>query len=834
MVDQEPRHGNHAALRVLILNGDLPFFPGRAGNEYLQTTRLARRAEKVGLCSLVHQREQQERKAVLAQAGIELYLWENPLLSADAAPAPPRPALIRQAGRVVYDLLRTRLRPHDTLLQDLQFRNLSGPILQALNQARWQALVVVQSNCARWLDYLPGFPASVLVLHDVRALVYERRARSVASPLRRLSCAIEAWRYRYFEGRYCQKYDLVLTVSSADEAWVRQHYRPSRLMTIPLPVDGDYFAPLPGVREAPNRILFTGMMDHPPNVDAACFFAREVLPQVQRAVPEAEFWIVGREPPPEVRALGGLPGVVVTGLVSDIRPFIAQATVVVVPLRFGSGMRNKILEAWAMEKCVVSTRIGAEGLDYQDGVNILIADGADELAARVADCLRDPGLRERLRGQGRALATTLHHPDRLADEYYQALARTVQRKRAQAGPVHTLIDLRWMRPGVAGGIENLSRSFLNELRRFDRTNRYTVLAPAEVRYDFDLRQSPNLRVAVDESPRRCLRQLAWQVMAGLHRRLHIDYWRSPEVETLRRARELGAEVALSIPGYIRPDLYPLANVLVVPDIQHEYCPQFFTPEELAERRRLYTDSIRRADHICAISEFTRQTLIERLGTPPDRVTTTYPAPDPLFHPQNAHLRDDSHVCAKYGLPGGEYLLFPANTWPHKNHHGALAALRILREQYHQDPLLVCTGSAKGAQPELLKAIHDLGLDGRVRFLGYCPTPDMPGLYRNAAALVFPSFFEGFGIPLLEAMWCDCPIVCSNVTSLPELAGDAALLVDPHSPEELAAALARVLGDRTLRNRLTAAGRHQVTRFSWPRFTRQITRILYEVREMRYG
>jgi glycosyltransferase involved in cell wall biosynthesis len=111
--------------------------------------------------------------------------------------------------------------------------------------------------------------------------------------------------------------------------------------------------------------------------------------------------------------------------------------------------------------------------------------------------------------------------------------------------------------------------------------------------------------------------------------------------------------------------------------------------------------------------------------------------------------------------------------------------------------------------------------------------DMPALYEGAAALVFPSFFEGFGIPLLEAMWCDCPIVCSNATSLPEVAGDAALFFDPHSPEELALAISRVLTDNQLRQTLIERGHQQSKEFSWHKFTTEIVRILHQVRESHY-
>jgi len=817
-------------VRLLILNGDLPIFPGQAGHEFLHTTRLARRLERVGLVSLLHTREQDDKKRGLSEAGVRLYLWRSPHSQLPLPPKRPGPRrLRRRLAEALYNTARNwRRHPADTLIQDFQFRNIAGPLVEALSQGPWHGLVVVQSNCARWLDYVPSAGVSVLVMHDVRALVYERRAASAGSVRERLACRREARRYRRFERRYCRRFDLVVTVSPADEAWVRAHYRPRRLVTVPIPVDSSYFAPLPGVRECPARIVFTGMMAHPPNVDAAAFFARDVLPLIQAKVPEAEFWIVGRDVTPAVAQLVTRPGVVVTGFVPDMRPYIAQAAVVVVPLRFGSGMRNKILEAWAMEKCVVSTRVGAEGIECTDGVNILLADDARTLADRIVAALSNSRLRDQVRAKGRALVETAHHPDVLAGRYAEAIGDTV-RAAPRDERLRAVIDLRWMHPGVAGGIENLSRSFVSQLLQLDRVNRYTVLVPAEVRYDFDTRGHDNVRVVVANGPGTAARGLALSVLRLAHRRLRLQYWRTADVESLRRARALGAEVALSIPGYIHPDLVPLTNVLVMPDIQHEYCPEFFSPLELEERRRVYTQSAKRAAHLCAISEFTRQTLIERLGIPPERVTTTHLAADPIFEPGSPARGDHRRVLDRYGLPSGEYLLFPGNTWPHKNHDAAVRALRVLREDHGLDLLLVCTGAPKDAQDGLLSTIRALGLERRVRFLGYCPVADMPALYEGAAALVFPSLFEGFGIPLLEAMWCDCPIVCSNATSLPEIAGGAALLADPRAPEDLAHAVSRVLGDKAERQALVERGRRRVLDFSWTKFTLAIVSALHQAR-----
>jgi glycosyltransferase involved in cell wall biosynthesis len=399
--------------------------------------------------------------------------------------------------------------------------------------------------------------------------------------------------------------------------------------------------------------------------------------------------------------------------------------------------------------------------------------------------------------------------------------------------MRVLIDLRWMKPGVAGGIENLSRSFLNQLLKLDGSDFYTILAPAEVKYDFDLRGRLNFKLVVSHNSGYYKRQLL-RVGARLLQYLYKpDPGRASGWGLRQKAPVFDSEVALSIPGFIQPDLYPLGNVLIVPDIQHEYYPEFFSRRELSERRKAYTDSVRVSDHVCAISEFTRQTLIESLRVPPEQITTVHPAADSLFHPQSPYRGNPGDVLKKYGLRAGEYLLFPANTWPHKNHQTAFKALHLLTLTYRLEPMLACTGSPKQAQAGLLRFVRELNLDRRIRFLGYCPIQDMPGLYEGAAALVFPSLFEGFGIPLLEAFWCDCPVVCSNVTSLPEIAGDAALQVDPRSPEALAHALSRVLTDQSLRRTLIERGRQRVDKFSWSNFACETVRILRKVRELRY-
>jgi glycosyltransferase involved in cell wall biosynthesis len=816
---------NRRSLNLLILNIDLPIFPGGGAVEYLTTREMAGLVDHVGLVSMAHRREDIERARGLEEAGVRLYLWRSPFL--DAPPPDPAPSLLRSAHRVVASIVeRGRAwpdRPEDAVVMDGSFRNMAPAIAAALGERHWHAVAVVQSSAAAMIDYIPRPLVSVLVMHDIRSVLYERRAAAVPTGPERRRLLREARRYFQFEREQCRRYDLVLTVSKHDAEWVRAHYAPPRVEHLPLPVDTEYFRPRSGL-ERPGRILFTGLMSHPPNADAAAYFAREVLPAVRARLPAAEFQIVGRMPLPEVLSLGSLPGVTVTGEVPDMRPYYAEASVVVVPLRFASGSRQKILEAWCMEKCVVSTTVGAEGLDFQDGVNLAIADASDSMASTVVLGLSDPAFRDRLRLGGRDVARTRHDPGSVARTYESALREVVDARTKADEPMRVVLDMRWMVPGLAGGLEQLARSFLERLVELDHYNRYTVIVPARIRYDVP--RASNLRVVSLDSAGAAGRRLMWRIGRAAQFRLRLDDWRSPDVVNLRFLRSLDAELAYSFPGYIQPDLHPLRHVLMIPDIQHEYFPEFFSEHALRERRRLFADAIGRAEHLCAISEFTRRTLIEKLGVRPDNVTTLLLAAHPMF--EAAPGPADRQTHARHGLESGRYLFFPAHTWHHKNHRAAIAALALLRDRHGHTPLLVCSGGAREAQPAIEAQIREAGLERHVRFLGYCPAPELPALYRGAACVVFPSLFEGFGMPVLEGMACGVPVVCSNTTSLPEIAGDAALLVDPADPAALAAAIHAVITTPSLSADLAARGVEQASRFSWHRHTLDAIGVLHAV------
>ncbi len=385
------------------------------------------------------------------------------------------------------------------------------------------------------------------------------------------------------------------------------------------------------------------------------------------------------------------------------------------------------------------------------------------------------------------------------------------------------------RSGLAGGAENLAHSLLEHLTRIDRTNRYRLLTAPKMRYEHDAAAADNVEVLVVDGPVRAMKRLSARVRDRFLSRLKLPVMAEENAGRLRFLRELKADVALSPQGWIRPDLFGLRNVLLLLDLQHLHHPQFFAPERLEERERVYSSSVRKADFTVAISEFTRRVAIERYRIPPDRITTAWLAADDRFRPGLVTPRRRRSVLARHGLEEGGYLFFPAHTWHHKNHLSALRALALLRDDRGLTPSLVCTGEPREAQPEIDALVSRLRLDRQVRFLGYCPTEDMPVLYEAAAALVFPSIYEGFGMPVVEAMSMGCPVVCSNAGSLPEVAGDAALLVDPHDGEGLADALSRVLTDSDVRRDLTLRGARRSRSFSWEGFSLSVLKALHHVR-----
>lgn len=233
---------------------------------------------------------------------------------------------------------------------------------------------------------------------DLRGAYHPRRLAGA------LYSFIQWHKLRRFERRLCREADYVTAVSEADRLALRRLAPGRDIIVVPNGVDLDYYRPLPPadppLLPSPS-LVFTGKMDFRPNVDAVCWFCEEVLPLVRRAHPHIPFYIVGRNPHPRVQRLAEIPDVIVTGYVPDDRPYFAEATVYVVPLRVGGGTRLKILSAMAMEKAMVTTSLGCEGLGLEDGRHALIADVPADFAQAVSRLLSNPALRAQLGAEAR-------------------------------------------------------------------------------------------------------------------------------------------------------------------------------------------------------------------------------------------------------------------------------------------------------------------------------------------------------------------------------------------------------------------------------------------------
>jgi glycosyltransferase involved in cell wall biosynthesis len=284
----------------------------------------------------------------------------------------------------------------------------------------------------------------------------------------------------------------------------------------------------------------------------------------------------------------------------------------------------------------------------------------------------------------------------------------------------------------------------------------------------------------------------------------LDPWR-----LTRELRTLTAEDLFFSPGYNAPLFCPAPFVFTVHDLNHIDRPENSTPL----KRLYYATVLRRACHrakaILTVSEFSRSRIADWSGVPPAKVVNVGCGVDPEYAP--------SAGPRPFSFP---YLLCVSNRKPHKNEFRTVDA--FAHAVLPAEVQLVFTGSPT---PELVARIAAQCVTSRVHFAGVVPEAQMPALYASAEALVFVSLYEGFGLPALEAMACGTPVVAARAGALPETAGDAALLVDPTSADEIAAAIGRIAGDAPLRLTLREKGLRQALRYSWEGTASRVRQLL---------
>ena len=233
--------------------------------------------------------------------------------------------------------------------------------------------------------------ATVLFQHNVEAMIWKRHYEVQTNPAKK-TYLFRQWRKMFdFEARTCPRFDCVVAVSREDRELMQQQYGVQNVYDVPTGVDTDFFRPTGARAAKPNSLVFTGSMDWLPNEDAIRYFTETIMPQIKQTVPGVTLTVVGRDPYPALLELSKRdPSVIVTGRVDDVRPYMEEAAIYIVPLRIGGGTRLKIYEAMAMEKPIVSTSIGAEGLPVTDGKEIVLADTPELFADAVVKLLKDP------------------------------------------------------------------------------------------------------------------------------------------------------------------------------------------------------------------------------------------------------------------------------------------------------------------------------------------------------------------------------------------------------------------------------------------------------------
>jgi glycosyltransferase involved in cell wall biosynthesis len=270
-------------------------------------------------------------------------------------------------------------------------------------------LLFVNGLCmSQFVDcHLPGEVPLVVDLCDCLSFLYAQEAKIETRLRRKIAIGLEALGIALSERALSRRASLLTLTSPVDREQLLRVAPRAKCLVIPLGIDADFFTAAPARSRVGNgpRLLFTGVMAYVPNADAVQFFAHDILPLVHRRFPEAEFWIVGANPPASVQALAAIPGVHVTGEVKDIREHLAAADIFVCPLRYGAGVKNKILSALSMELPVIATPVSLYGLETQTGVHLLSAETPEEFVDKIALLEATPNLAAQLRQNGRQFVT---------------------------------------------------------------------------------------------------------------------------------------------------------------------------------------------------------------------------------------------------------------------------------------------------------------------------------------------------------------------------------------------------------------------------------------------
>ncbi len=365
-----------------------------------------------------------------------------------------------------------------------------------------------------------------------------------------------------------------------------------------------------------------------------------------------------------------------------------------------------------------------------------------------------------------------------------------------------------------GGIETYVRNVASALTTVDLDGDYALLVDQQLTQGV-ITGVERMRQVVVQPLLPVMRIPFW------HHGLTLVPWQPPtaaEARALMRERIDVVHVQQTAPLFC-----PARIVVSLHDIVFERYPHLFPPDSIVKLQVTVPLTVRRAAAILTLSEYSKRDIVRRYCVPSEKVTVAPCAADPMYRPMRDEERDTGRLAeirAKYGT-GERFILSVGNLQPRKNLRTLIEAYVKLRQADATRHKLVLVGREAWLHDDIFAAARASGYADELVFTGYVPDADLVALYNAADVFVYPSLFEGFGLPPLEAMACGTPTVTGNTSALPETVGEAALMVDPRDAEALAGALARVLGDAELRAELAGRGIARAAAFSWERTARII-------------
>jgi glycosyltransferase involved in cell wall biosynthesis len=356
-----------------------------------------------------------------------------------------------------------------------------------------------------------------------------------------------------------------------------------------------------------------------------------------------------------------------------------------------------------------------------------------------------------------------------------------------------------------GGNESYAVNLIEALAQIDSTNNYTIYVTTNEARDRFSNRWPNFQVR-STLPHTPLIRIPLTLSAELRKHpvdvLHVQF--------------------------TAPPFCPCPFVVSIHDLSFEHVPETFKRRSRTQLRLTVRHSARRAARILSLSEHTRSDIMKTYGIEPNRIEAI-----PLAAPDHFGMvidkRELQRVRHNYGIEG-DYILSVGSIQPRKNLARLVKAYAQLRGDRSADklPKLVLVGKCAWLYDETLRALDQAGVKDSVLLTGYVPESDLPALYSSALCFVYPSYFEGFGLPPLEAMKCGAPVIVGNRTSLPEVVGDAGLTVDPFDVDAIAGAIRKLMNDSTLRAKLSQKGQERASSFTWRETARQTLQVYQDV------